>query len=319
MTSSTLSFPTPLGCADVDARLADYLDDEPPTALTASERAAVDRHVAACARCRTLVDELRAVSDAAASLVTLEPPRDLWPAIAARLEPRAAPGALDDGARVLPFEVRHLRHASRPIHERRGGAHVTWPRRWLAAAAVALVCVSAGSTYLLTRAGMAADGDASGAPVVTRIAAADAPAPRAPDGTPALEPVPAAERDVLEAPDGGGTRAPTVRPRGTGPVPRFVARRPRSDDAIDALVPAAAAYDREITALRAAVRERRGELDSATVAVLARNLRIIDAAVAESRAALARDPNSQFLGDQLARALGQKVELLRTVALMPRT
>jgi len=323
MTSSTLSFPPPLGCADVDARLADYLDDEPPTALAASERAAVDRHVAACTRCRTLVDELRAVSDAAASLPTREPPRDLWPAIAARLEPRAAPRApdADDGARVLPFEVRHLRHAPRPAHERRGGAHVTWPRRWLAAAAVALVCVSAGSTYLLTRAGTVADGDASGAPGVTRVAAADAPAPRAPADIPALapEPAPAAELDAPEPPDAGGTRAPTVRPRNAGPAPRFVARRAPADDAIDALVPAAVAYDREITALRAVVRERRGELDSATVAVLARNLRIIDAAVAESRAALARDPHSQFLGDQLTRALGQQVELLRTVALLPRT
>ena len=38
-----------------------------------------------------------------------------------------------------------------------------------------------------------------------------------------------------------------------------------------------------------------------------------------SRAALARDPHSPFLGDQLTRALGQKVDLLRTAALLPRT
>jgi hypothetical protein len=86
-----------------------------------------------------------------------------------------------------------------------------------------------------------------------------------------------------------------------------------------ATVPGAAAYDREIAALRAVVRERSGELDSATVSVLVRNLGIIDAAIAQSRAALARDPHSQFLGDQLTRALGQKVELLRTVALMQRS
>ena len=67
------------------------------------------------------------------------------------------------------------------------------------------------------------------------------------------------------------------------------------------------------------VRERRGELDSATVAVLVRNLVVIDRAIAQSRAALARDPHSPFLGDQLTRALGQKVELLRTAALIPRT
>jgi hypothetical protein len=84
-------------------------------------------------------------------------------------------------------------------------------------------------------------------------------------------------------------------------------------------VPGAADYDREIAALRVAVRERRGELDSATVVVLVRNLRVIDQAIAQSRAALARDPHSPFLGDQLTRALGQKVDLLRTAALLPRT
>jgi hypothetical protein len=79
---------------------------------------------------------------------------------------------------------------------------------------------------------------------------------------------------------------------------------------------AAAAYDREIAALRDIVRERRSELDTTTVRVLEQSLRVIDRAIAQSRAALARDPNSQFLGDQLTRALDSKVELLRTVALL---
>ncbi len=39
MNGSIYDTPPPLDCAAVDARLADYLDDEPPTALTAADRA----------------------------------------------------------------------------------------------------------------------------------------------------------------------------------------------------------------------------------------------------------------------------------------
>jgi tRNA G18 (ribose-2'-O)-methylase SpoU len=38
---------------------------------------------------------------------------------------------------------------------------------------------------------------------------------------------------------------------------------------------------------------------------------------AESRAALERDPASDFLADQLARAMTKKVAILRTVASLP--
>lgn len=77
------------------------------------------------------------------------------------------------------------------------------------------------------------------------------------------------------------------------------------------------AYVPEIARLRDIVLSRRAELDSATVAVIERNVAIIDEAIAESRAALARDPASLFLSDQLMNSLGKKVELLRTLAMMP--
>jgi hypothetical protein len=63
--------------------------------------------------------------------------------------------------------------------------------------------------------------------------------------------------------------------------------------------------------------QRRPTLDTATVAVLERNLAIIDAAIAESRAALERDPDSVLLNRQLHNALGRKVQVLRTAALLP--
>jgi len=76
-------------------------------------------------------------------------------------------------------------------------------------------------------------------------------------------------------------------------------------------------YDGEIARLDSVVRDRRGQLDPKTVAVIEHNLAIIDSAIASSRQALAKDPGSHFLYDQLNDALGQKVDLLRTAALLP--
>jgi len=82
-------------------------------------------------------------------------------------------------------------------------------------------------------------------------------------------------------------------------------------------VPVQQIYASEIAELDSIVRDRRSQLDTGTVAVIEKNLRIIDQAIAQSRAALARDPNSGFLHNQLNNALNQKIALLRTVALLP--
>jgi hypothetical protein len=87
---------------------------------------------------------------------------------------------------------------------------------------------------------------------------------------------------------------------------------PRASD-----VTQASEYSRDVAQLRAIVTQRRTELDSSTIAVLEKNLELIDRAIAESRAALQRDPASEFLADQLARAMTKKVAILRTAALLP--
>jgi hypothetical protein len=84
-----------------------------------------------------------------------------------------------------------------------------------------------------------------------------------------------------------------------------------------AALPVERVYDQEIARLQHVVQERRSTLDSSTVAVIERNLQIIDAAITQSRAALAKDPASGLLNEQLNSALTQKVELLRTAALLP--
>ena len=76
-------------------------------------------------------------------------------------------------------------------------------------------------------------------------------------------------------------------------------------------------YGRENDILQKILTSRRTQLDSATVAIIERNLSIIDAAISQSKAALARDPASRLLSDQLTHALDKKVELLRTAALLP--
>jgi hypothetical protein len=76
-------------------------------------------------------------------------------------------------------------------------------------------------------------------------------------------------------------------------------------------------FDREIGAMRKIVDERRKELDPATVSVLEKNLKLIDAAIAESKSALAKDPASAFLMDRLTHAYDTKLQLLRGVASIP--
>lgn len=79
----------------------------------------------------------------------------------------------------------------------------------------------------------------------------------------------------------------------------------------------AADYDREIAQLQKLVDERRNQMDPVTVAVIEKNLTVIDAAIAESKKAIARDPASRFLIESLNASLESKVELLRIAAALP--
>ncbi len=75
-------------------------------------------------------------------------------------------------------------------------------------------------------------------------------------------------------------------------------------------------FDREIAELHNIVRDRRADLDSTTIAVIEKNLTVIDKAIAESKAALARNPASVFLADRLNHAYDSKLQVLRGVAKM---
>lgn len=171
--------------------------------------------------------------------------------------------------------------------ERRGGHR---ERRWFAAAAAGLVIFTASITYRVT-VGMIERPPLPAA--TTNVARAD-------DAMRALDPAtPTASTVDPSAPaaeNGGASREAGVRTVGA--------------------TSSIQAYDREIERLQVLVRERKTQLDTATIAVIERNLRVIEVAIAQSRQALAKDPASRFLNERLSTALDKKVELLRTAALL---
>ena len=163
----------------------------------------------------------------------------------------------------------------------------------MGAAAAGLVAVTAGVTHFATKSRFDAP-----TPIVATAEPAVVRGPDTAEIEQAVEPSAALASDV-ESPD--------ARPTG---------ERSEREPATPA-VRAGSQYDRDVAQLRAVLQERRGELDSSTVTVLEKNLELIDRAIAESRAALERDPASEFLADQLARAMTKKVAILRTAALLP--
>jgi anti-sigma factor RsiW len=80
------------------------------------------------------------------------------------------------------------------------------------------------------------------------------------------------------------------------------------------VVPAAMAdprYDEAIADLQQALESGRSQLDATTIGVLEANLKAIDAAIEQSRQALAKDEGNVFLNNHLAEARQRKLALLR--------
>ena len=73
-------------------------------------------------------------------------------------------------------------------------------------------------------------------------------------------------------------------------------------------------YSEEVHELELVLRKSRGALAPETVKILEDNLRIIDNAIREAKAALASDPQSDMLVDLLRSAYERKLELLRHAA-----
>lgn len=72
-----------------------------------------------------------------------------------------------------------------------------------------------------------------------------------------------------------------------------------------------AQYDAAVADLEQALQERRNDLNPRTVEILERNLRLIDAAIAQARQALQEDPANTYLNRHLVESRRRKLELLR--------
>jgi hypothetical protein len=73
-------------------------------------------------------------------------------------------------------------------------------------------------------------------------------------------------------------------------------------------------YDAAVVDLEKAVKNGRGRLDASTIAIVERNLQIIDQAIAQARDALIVDPANGYLSSHLVEARRRKLDLLRHAA-----
>lgn len=129
----------------------------------------------------------------------------------------------------------------------------------------------------------------------------------------------AAAAAVLMAVTAGGTWLAFTRTVAIAPQPIAATAEPATRTELVSVADqmGIATYEGEIGKLQVILQTRGNELDTATIAVLEKNLKLIDRAIGESRAALAADPASAFLAGQLNHAYDTKLQLLRSAALLP--
>lgn len=246
--------------------------------LSAGTSAAVEAHVSDCARCTALLRDIEGVRAGAEALADLAPSTDLWKGISERIE-----------APVVALGERKRNRMPAPV--------------WLAAAASLLVVASSGITYWVTARSVKPAASVQTVAVAAPAQKVEAPVVSAPVDQAANEVASSVRAEV----PGDVARAPS-----NSAAPRLVSNTGRrSAFAPDTILGS------EISRLQRVIAERRADLDPQTVNIVEMNIKLIDAAIKSSRAALAKDPASGFLNQQLTRALDKKVELLRTVALMP--
>jgi hypothetical protein len=272
-------------CEAFDSALPDYLEET----LDEARRSSVEGHLGECVRCTSLLRDIENISKEAAAMPDLVPSRDLWQGIEARI---AAP--------VIPL-------IARPERQRR------FAPAWMGVAAAALIVSTAGITYMLTtsllpprQSGNVAQMAPANNPVETHAGSESGA------GAGATTPSPANGGVTGTQPGGAARTVSNDAPPRQGRTQALLASQSTGDREHSDLV-----YGKEIDMLQNIVSRRRTQLDSSTVAIIEKNLQIIDAAIAQSRAALAKDPASHMLDQQLTHALDKKVELLRTAAMLP--
>jgi hypothetical protein len=212
--------------------------------LAVFERRQAEEHAASCAGCARALELARSLDENARQLPReIAPPPEVWHAVRETVAQRARKGG---GYRPLVSLWRFAGSSE---------------RRWLAAAALLLVAVTAGVTSLVV-----------GSPV--RSADPETELARSSTGVVIPASVRAVERDLAAS----------------------------------------------VENLERALADRRPMMLPETAATVEHSLAIIDDAIAEARAALARDPANHALVDALTRGYSTKIDLLkRATELEPRT
>jgi hypothetical protein len=272
-----MTHPT-ITCDRFNEQLADFLE----RAVSEPTRAAMETHAVGCEDCGPLLADLRRLRIDATNLPELAPSRDLWSGIEKGIQ-----------APVLSLP----------------GSNSVRARRWrnplvLGLAAAGLVAVTATVTHWVEgRPGAGGPvGRLAGRPQTDSV-----PTPTV-SPSPAVAAVPDSTIGRSQTPGASASRmpgAPVHRP--TGQPVSLASNKPSAEQT----------YDREIARLLVVYNQRRPDLDSTTIAVVKRNLKIIDDAIAQTKQALRRDPASQFLMESLNDAFDSKVQLLRKVAMLP--
>jgi hypothetical protein len=260
-------------------RFADLLSDYLERDVDESTRAQIEAHAASCNDdCGALLADLRKLRVDAANLPELTPSRDLWTGISERIQ----------------TPVVALSPAGRMIERSSGRQRRVSSRVWMGLAAAGLVAVTATVTHQITKRSLVPGPSQQVASVSPKTASG----PSQTSTTPAT----LATLAVVDSTAGRAAAAPSAAAQTS-----LASNRPTAEQT----------YNEEISRLRTVVAQRRSQFDSATVAVIERNLGVIDQAIAQCKQALRKDPHSQFLMESLNGALDDKVQLLRTAAMLP--
>ncbi|HJZ76707.1 MAG TPA: zf-HC2 domain-containing protein [Vicinamibacterales bacterium] len=118
------------------------------------------------------------------------------------------------------------------------------------------------------------------------------------------------ERTAVRSSDQVATAVPPV----AAPAVETPAQTADSGDRIAPVSMADAQYDAAVSDLEKALKQGRGRLDAATIAIVEHNLQIIDQAIDQAREALASDPANTYLSGHLVEARRRKLDLLRRAA-----
>jgi hypothetical protein len=257
------------------ARFNDTLADFLERDVAESVRAQMESHALMCEECGPLLADLRKLRIDAANLEELAPSRDLWSGIAARIETPVVSIGMPEFDRQV---VRPRRRTS----------------IWIGLAAAGLVAATATATYQITRQSFVKQSNVVAATTLPTMTTAVLSSPPVDSTTP-----------NATAKASPATKAPAPAQATVATATVTLANNKLSP---------AQTYDMEISRLRRVVDRRRGDLDSTTLAVLEKNLHIIDDAIAQCRKALQTDPSSSYLNESLTGALDNKVQLLRAAA-----